>query len=61
MLDLTDADADREERDARRLAWIDTSAGIRFTHGSHRDEVIALRWTPIPRCAGRCTGARSVR
>jgi hypothetical protein len=42
MLDLTDADADREERDARRLAWIDTSAGIRFTHGSHRDEVIAL-------------------
>jgi hypothetical protein len=41
MLDLTDADADREERDARRLAWIDTSAGIRFTHGSHRDDVIA--------------------
>jgi AAA ATPase domain/Bacterial transcriptional activator domain len=41
MLDLADADADREERDARRLAWIDTSAGIRFTHGSHRDDVIA--------------------
>jgi hypothetical protein len=40
MLDLADADADREERDARRLAWIDTSAGIRFTHGSHRDDVI---------------------
>jgi hypothetical protein len=41
MLDLADADADREERDARSLAWIDTSAGIRFTHGSHRDDVIA--------------------
>jgi AAA ATPase domain/Bacterial transcriptional activator domain len=40
MLELDDADADREERDARRLAWVDTSAGIRFTHGSHRDEVI---------------------
>jgi hypothetical protein len=40
MLSLADADADREERDARRLAWIDTSAGIRFTHGSHRDDVI---------------------
>ena len=41
MLDLADADADREERNARRLAWIDTSAGVRFTHGSHRDDVIA--------------------
>jgi len=41
MLGLADADADREEGDARRLAWIDTSAGVRFTHGSHRDEVIA--------------------
>src|SRR6185437_6941302 len=40
MLDLPDPDADREERIARRLAWIDTSAGVRFTHGSHRDEVI---------------------
>jgi hypothetical protein len=41
MLDLADAGADREERDARLLAWIDTSAGIRFTHGSHRDDVTA--------------------
>ena len=41
MLDLADADADREERNARRMAWIDTSAGVRFTHGSHRDDVIA--------------------
>jgi hypothetical protein len=41
MLGLTDADADREERNARRMAWIDTSAGVRFTHGSHRDELIA--------------------
>jgi hypothetical protein len=41
MLDLADADADREEGDARRLGWIDTSAGVRFTHGSHRDEVTA--------------------
>jgi hypothetical protein len=29
MLGLTDADADREERNARRLARIDTSAGVR--------------------------------
>jgi AAA ATPase-like protein/transcriptional activator len=41
MLNLPDAQADNEERDARRLAWIDTSAGVRFTHGSHRDDVIA--------------------
>jgi hypothetical protein len=41
MLDLADADADREERNARRMAWIDTSAGVRFAHGSHRDDVIA--------------------
>ncbi len=41
MLDLADADADREERNARRLGLIDTSAGVRFTHGSHRDDVIA--------------------
>ena len=40
MLDLADADADREERNARRMGWIDTSAGVRFTHGSHRDDVI---------------------
>ena len=30
MLDLTDAQADREELRARRMAWIDTSAGVRF-------------------------------
>jgi AAA ATPase domain/Bacterial transcriptional activator domain len=41
MLDLPDADADAEEGNARRLAWIDTSAGVRFTHGSHRDDAIA--------------------
>jgi hypothetical protein len=41
MLDLADADADREEGNARRMAWIDTSAGVRFTHGSRRDDVIA--------------------
>ena len=41
MLGLPDADADREEGNARRLAWIGTSAGVQFTHGSHRDEVIA--------------------
>ena len=41
MLNLPDAQADSEERSARRLAWIDTSAGVRFTHGSHRDDVIA--------------------
>ena len=41
MLSLSDAQADGEERNARRLAWIDTSAGVRFTHGSHRDDVIA--------------------
>jgi len=41
MLDLSDAEADREEREARLLTWIDTSAGVRFTHGSHRDEVIS--------------------
>ncbi len=41
MLDLADADADREERNARRLGWIDASAGVRFTHGSHRDDVTA--------------------
>jgi hypothetical protein len=43
MLDLSDAEADREEGEARRLGWIDTSASVRFAHGSHRDEVIA--WT----------------
>jgi hypothetical protein len=41
MLDLPGAEADREELRARRMAWIDTSAGVRFTHGSHRDEVTA--------------------
>ncbi|MGH3212245.1 MAG: AAA family ATPase [Trebonia sp.] len=41
MLELPDADADREEGNARRMAWIDTSAGVRFTHGTHRDDVIA--------------------
>ena len=40
MLDLTDEQADREELRARRMDWIDTSAGVRFTHGSHRDAVI---------------------
>jgi hypothetical protein len=40
MLDLADPDADREEGDARRQGRIDTSAGVRFTHGSHRDDVI---------------------
>jgi hypothetical protein len=40
MLDLGDAEADREELQARRTAWVDTSAGVRFTHGSHRDGVI---------------------
>ena len=41
MLDLADEQADLEELNARRMAWIDTSAGVRFTHGSHRDDVIA--------------------
>ncbi len=41
MLDLPGAEADREELRARRMAWIDTSAGVRFTHGSHRDGVTA--------------------
>ena len=41
MLELPDADADREERNARWHGWIDTAAGVRFTHGSHRDDVIA--------------------
>ena len=41
MLDLTDEQADREELRARRMAWIDTSAGVRFSHGSHREDVIA--------------------
>ena len=40
MLGLTDEQADSEELRARRMAWIDTSAGVRFTHGSHRDDVI---------------------
>jgi len=40
MLELPDAEADREEQRARRAGLVDTSAGIRFTHGSHRDEVI---------------------
>jgi hypothetical protein len=40
MLDLPGAAADLEELRARRMAWIDTSAGVRFTHGSHRDAVI---------------------
>jgi hypothetical protein len=41
MLDLPDADADREEANARVQGWIDTSAGVRFARGSHRDDVIA--------------------
>jgi hypothetical protein len=41
MLDLTDEQADREELRARRTAWIDTSAGVCFLHGSHRDAVVA--------------------
>jgi hypothetical protein len=41
MLELPGAEADREELRARRMAWIDTSAGVRFTHGSHRDGVTA--------------------
>jgi hypothetical protein len=41
MLDLSGAEADRQELRARRMAWIDTSAGVRFTHGSHRDEAAA--------------------
>jgi len=41
MLGLSDEQADREELNARRMSWIDTSAGVRFTHGSHRDDVIA--------------------
>lgn len=41
VLELPDADADREEASARGQGRIDTSAGVRFTHGSHRDDVIA--------------------
>ena len=41
MLDLPGAEADREEQRAGRTGWIDTSAGVRFTHGSHRDRVAA--------------------
>jgi AAA ATPase domain/Bacterial transcriptional activator domain len=41
MLDLSSAAADQEELRARRVAYIDTSAGVRFSHGSHRDEVTA--------------------
>jgi len=41
MLDLPSAEADQEELRARRTGWIDTSAGVRFTHGSHRDGVTA--------------------
>jgi hypothetical protein len=41
MLGLTEAEADQAELRARRTAWVDTSAGVRFTHGSHRDDVIA--------------------
>jgi len=41
MLALTDAEADREELRARRLGWVDTSAGVRFTHGGHRDDALA--------------------
>jgi AAA ATPase domain/Bacterial transcriptional activator domain len=40
MLELTEAEADREELLARRLAWIDTSAGVRFTHDSQRVHVV---------------------
>ena len=41
MLGLPDADADACEGRARQRGLVDTSAGVRFTHGSHRDEVIA--------------------
>ena len=41
MLDLPGAEADHEELRARRTGRIDTSAGVRFTHGSHRDAVTA--------------------
>jgi hypothetical protein len=41
MLELTDAEADAEELRARRMSLVDTSAGVRFTHGGHRDRVIA--------------------
>jgi hypothetical protein len=41
MLELPDAEADREELRARRAGWVDTSAGVRFTGGGHRDDAIA--------------------
>lgn len=41
MLDLPGGEADQEELRARRTGRIDTSAGVRFTHGSHRDAVTA--------------------
>ncbi|HEY0935865.1 MAG TPA: ATP-binding protein, partial [Trebonia sp.] len=41
MLELPDAEADLEEFRACGTGWVDSSAGVRFTHGSHRDEVIA--------------------
>jgi AAA ATPase domain/Bacterial transcriptional activator domain len=41
MLELPDEAADRAEQRARRGGQVDTSAGVRFAHGSHRDEVIA--------------------
>ncbi len=37
MLDLPGVEADADEQRARSTGWIDTSAGVRFTHGSHRD------------------------
>ncbi len=49
MLDLPGAEADQEELRARRTGRIDTSAGVRFTHGSHRDAVTAWLDTAPPR------------
>jgi hypothetical protein len=41
MLALTDAEADRQELRALRAGLVDTSAGVRFTAGGHRDDAIA--------------------
>jgi hypothetical protein len=41
MLALSDAEADRQELRALRAGWVDTSAGVRFTAGGHRDDAIA--------------------
>ena len=41
MLDLPGVEADADEQRARSTGWIDTSAGVRFTHGSHRDSAAA--------------------